>query len=221
MLEKDAGNPLIHRLRIIVLLEADFNIALRIIWMRRLFPAAEKMGFVPEQWGSRKNRNSTDCATMKMLTFESCRHRHTWVAMMAMDAAAFYDRILTYMSGLCERRHGLPKNACIEKGKTVFERLRRVRTAYGESDGYYTSVGDDLLHGECQGKTSSPPSWAIYTITLIRALAKYNPGITVQCVEAMHIVHRLADMFVDDKDMWTQSLSPGAPDEKMQLLTSF
>ena len=221
MLEKDAGNPLIHRLRIIVLLEADFNIALRIIWMRRLFPAAEKMGFVPEQWGSRKNRNSTDCATMKMLTFESCRHRRTWVAMMAMDAAACYDRILTYMSSLCERRHGLPKNACIAKGKTVFEMLRRVRTAYGESDGYYTSVGDDLLHGECQGKTSSPPSWAIYTITLIRALAKYNPGITVQCVEATHIVHRLADMFVDDKDMWTQSLAPGAQDEKMQLLTSF
>ena len=51
MLEKQPGNPLIHRLRIIVLQEADFNIALRIIWMRRLFPAAEKMGFAPEQWG--------------------------------------------------------------------------------------------------------------------------------------------------------------------------
>ena len=52
MLEKQPGNPLIHRIRIIVLLEADFNIALRIIWMRRLFPAAEKMGFPKEQWGS-------------------------------------------------------------------------------------------------------------------------------------------------------------------------
>ena len=64
MLEKQPGNPLIHRLSITVLLEADFNIALHIIWMRRLFPAAEKMGFAKEQWGSRKNRNSTDCATM-------------------------------------------------------------------------------------------------------------------------------------------------------------
>ena len=74
--------------------------------------------------------------------------------------------------------------------------LRRVRTAYGESDGYYTSVGDDLLHGECQGKTSSPSSWAIYTITLIRALVKFNPGIKVKCVEAIHTVHHLADMCV-------------------------
>ena len=152
MLEKQPGNPLIHRLRIIFLLEADFNIALRIIWMRRLFPAADKMGFSKEQWGSRKNRNSTDCATMKLLTFESYRHRRTWIAMMAMDAAAYYDRIITYLSNVCERRHGLPKNACIAKGKTVFEMIRKVRTAYGESNAFYTSVGDDLMHGVCQGR---------------------------------------------------------------------
>ena len=41
MVEKDLGNPMIHHLRIIVLLKADFNIALHIIWMRHLFPAAE------------------------------------------------------------------------------------------------------------------------------------------------------------------------------------
>ena len=114
-IEKQPGNPLIHRLRIIVLLEADFNIALCIILMRRLFPAAEKMGFAKEQWGSRKNRNSTDCATMKVLTFESCRHRRTWIAMMAMDAAACYDRIITYLSNVCERRHGLPRTHVSQK----------------------------------------------------------------------------------------------------------
>ena len=54
MLEKDLRNPVIHRLQIIVILEADFNIALRIICMRRLFPAAEEIGFIPDQWGNRK-----------------------------------------------------------------------------------------------------------------------------------------------------------------------
>ena len=49
--------------------------------------------------------------------------------MMAMDAAACYDRIIMYLSNVCERRHGLPKNACVAKGKTVFEMLRKVSTA--------------------------------------------------------------------------------------------
>ena len=163
------------------------------------------MGFAPEQWGSRKNRKSTDCATMKLLTFESCRHRRTWIAKIAMDAAACYDRIITYLSNICERRHRLPKNACVAKGKTVFEMIRKVRTAYRESDAFYTSVGDNIMHGECQGKTSSPPKWEIYTISILRTLCQFNPGVNIQCVEGIHAIHRLADMFVDDKDkdMWT------------------
>ena len=56
MLEKDTGSPLIHRLRIIVLLEADFNIALKLIWMHRPFKKAEEAKFVDEQWGNRKKK---------------------------------------------------------------------------------------------------------------------------------------------------------------------
>ena len=89
---------------------------------------------------------------------------------MAMDAAACYDRILTYLSNINELRYGLPKEACIVKGSAVFEMRRNVRTAYGDSSNYYTSTDTDLMHGECQGKTSSPPSWALYMIIPLRAL---------------------------------------------------
>ena len=170
MLEKDPGNPMIHRLRIIVLLEADFNLALRTIWMRRLFTQAEKANFVNEQWGNRKNKNALDCLTMKLLTCESARIMKSNMALMAMDAAACYDRILTYLSSMSEQRYRLPVSACRTKGAAIFEMQRHVRTAYGESSNSYTSTTNDLMHGECQGKTSSPPSWAIYTIALLKAL---------------------------------------------------
>ena len=81
--------------------------------------------------------------------------------MMAMDSATCYYPIITYLSNICERRHGLTKTPCVTKSKTVFEMLRRVRTVYGESEDFYTAVTNDmsdLLHGECQGKTSSSPS---------------------------------------------------------------
>ena len=65
--------------------------------------------------------------------------------MMAMDATSCYDRIITYLSNVCERRHGLPKNACATKGKMVLEMLHKERKDYGELDSFYTLVGDDII----------------------------------------------------------------------------
>ena len=203
MLEKEAGSPMIHRLRIIVLLEADFNLALRTIWMHRLFKKAEEAKFVDEQWGNRKRKNALDCLSMKLLTCESCRIMRSNAALMAMDAAACYDRILTYLSNISERKYGLPKSACVTKSSAVFEMERRVRTAFGVSAAHYTSTVTDLMHGECQGKTSSPPSWAILTISLLKTLQRINPGITITNVQGNTPVSRVADMFVDDCDLWT------------------
>ena len=108
---------------------------------------------------------------------------------------------MTALSNICERRHGLHSSVCDTKSKTLFGMLRRVCTIYNYSDAFYTSADNDLMHGECQGKTSSPPSWAIYTITLPRALGFFNPGITLQCVEGERSVHCPTYMFVNEKDM--------------------
>jgi hypothetical protein len=91
---------------------------------------SQTYGFCYRPGGIQKNRNLTDCATMKLLTFESWRNRHTWICMMAMDATACYDCIITYLANLYERRHSLPKTACMAKVKTLFNVLHRVRMAY-------------------------------------------------------------------------------------------
>ena len=131
MLEKDAGNPMIHRLRIIVLLEADFNITLRIILIKRLFPMAKKMGFVEDQWGNRKTKHAPECQSMKLLLFESNLCLWTSTAIMAMESAAYYAIIITDLFNICERRHGLLKTACKAKNQFLLEMLWKLRTAYG------------------------------------------------------------------------------------------
>ena len=77
--------------------------------MRRLFPEAERIGFTNDQWGSRKMKNAIDYLSMKLLSFESKQHTRECTAVMAMDAVACYDQILTYFSNICKQRHGLPK----------------------------------------------------------------------------------------------------------------
>lgn len=75
------------------------------------------------------------------------------------------------------------------------------------------------MHEECQGKTSSPPSWAIYTITLLKALKHFNPGATIVDVTGGNDVSRVANMFVDDCDMWTAISEQAAEEEPIKTLT--
>ena len=72
--------------------------------------------------------------------------------------------------------------------------MRKVHMEYRASYDVYTLVSEDLMNGECQGKTLSPASWDIYTIPLLRALENYNPGMTVACVEVIKEVKYIADV---------------------------
>ena len=50
MLEKKPGVRKIHQLRIIGMLEADFNTALKLIFARNMMWSAETSGISDEQW---------------------------------------------------------------------------------------------------------------------------------------------------------------------------
>jgi hypothetical protein len=72
MLEKNRGLRQIHRLRIIGLVEADFNTALKIFMAKKLVQNAEKTDLTEEQW-ARPNRTAMDPALRKLLGFEYSR----------------------------------------------------------------------------------------------------------------------------------------------------
>jgi hypothetical protein len=60
MLEKVPGNPLLHKLRVIHILEADYNLTLKAIFGRRLLKNCETNGTLGElQDGFRKGRSTT------------------------------------------------------------------------------------------------------------------------------------------------------------------
>ena len=52
-------------------------------------------------------------------------------------------------------------------------------------------------------------------------MKKFNPGISIECVEGERTVHRLADMFVDDCDMWTASTRDDSITEVEKMLADF
>ena len=71
LIEKDSNNPTLHQLRIIHIIEADYNLATKILCTRRLMPKAEKANLLTDSnWGSRRSRSAQDTSTMKELHYD-------------------------------------------------------------------------------------------------------------------------------------------------------
>jgi hypothetical protein len=89
MIEKIPGKPLLNKLRVIHLFEANFNLCLRIQWGQRLMRQAEsRKALGDQQFGSRKGKSSEEVVLYKVLTYELMRLTRTDGGTFDNDAKA-------------------------------------------------------------------------------------------------------------------------------------
>ena len=93
MLEKKKGGRKIYLLRIIGLLEAEFNTTLIFFFANQMIIIVEENGLSDEQHGLRKNRTCTDAAMIKLLTFECTRAKKSTIGEVSHDCKACFNRI--------------------------------------------------------------------------------------------------------------------------------
>jgi hypothetical protein len=117
MLEKIEGKPLLHKLRVIHIVEADYNLALKEIFGRRLMYNCEQFGTLGDyQDGFRKGRSTTRTLLQNEI-FNDYNKRlriNNFVGMT--DISGCFDRILPPIISLLNRKNGCP--AC----KNITER---------------------------------------------------------------------------------------------------
>ena len=109
ILEKIPGKPMIEKLRIIMLYEADFNFVLKLIWGNRLIRHAKKYRVLgTSNHGSRPGRQTKDAHMEKLLLYENASLTRTSLITMDNDAKSCYDRIIKTLASIACIGVGLP-----------------------------------------------------------------------------------------------------------------
>ncbi len=106
-------------MRIIGLLEADFNTALKILFAQELTWAVEETGLSPDQWGGRVNKSAPDCATRKVIIWEYARFIKKTAGSFFRDLASCFDDMLRRLSAVVARKNGVSEEACVMQGATL------------------------------------------------------------------------------------------------------
>lgn len=199
MLEKNPGQPKIHRLRVIHLYEADYNLLLKILWARKLVRHSHHLDRLHNaQAGSRPDHRCIDVVLRKELNYQYSRFTRTPLATVDNDAKACYDRIICNLAMMVSQYHGMSNRACKFHSKTLERMKFTIRTAGGDSKQSYHHTKENPIHGSGQGSCASPSLWLQISSILLHIHAVLSQGMTRHDVSPDNTSHTSAEGFVDD-----------------------
>jgi hypothetical protein len=181
MLEKIPGTPLIDKLRVIHIYEADWNMILRYFIAHKLKQKTmqEKTG-TTAQVGGRPGCSSIDVATKTVLTYETSRLQRTNAAVIYNDAKACYDRIVENIGNMALMREGLnPKVAKIHAA-TMQKIKYYVKHKLGIGSKPNQHMHPKPVLGNGQGAADSGDKWGTISDALIRAYSKVAKDANLQ-----------------------------------------
>ena len=206
MIEKSEGVREIHLMRIIGLVEADFNCALKILYSNRLMVNAETAGILPDQWGDRKNRDALTCATRGLLASESVRTMKKTIIACSADAAACFGRVRSAYALVLRMKKRMTESCCKCASPVVRKLCHSVKTNAGVfAKSYRQEDGDDELTGIPRGTAHIVAMHTMVSDTMLapmKTLANKDANhFVITFADDSKTAHRTVDMYVDDATM--------------------
>jgi hypothetical protein len=146
MIEKIPGQPLVHKLRIIHLVEADFNLLVGILWGQRVMAQAEALHALDDQqYHSWKGCSTKDTALLKHIMYDLMCITHSDGAKFNNDAKACYDRIIPNLMSLCGQQLGLPQHIVQAHANLLLNAHYHLKTTLGVIDTFYLNSPEQPL----------------------------------------------------------------------------
>ena len=212
--------PTWEKLRIIQLMEGDFNGGLRYLFGRRLMHYADKMKISSEStYGGRKGKNCHDALARIQLAKERLRIMRTPSIGIDVDASACFDRQLRNLIGPLNRRSGASKEMNVCQTLTLQHMKHHVKIAQGVSEAFFHHTDDTPIFGSGQGSGAGVPNWHSHNETIIATYAEYHNGITMTTPDNEVTVNQNVISFVDDNTLMA-GCAPDATPEDMYEMSS-
>jgi hypothetical protein len=166
MLLKEPNNPRIHRLRVIHLYEADFNLLLGVKWRNIIHHSLDNDTLHPSQYGSLPGRESLIPVFIEEMQNEiACASRKPYIK-QDFNATSCYDRIIPWMASMLSRSRGIHKNVCLVHARTLQEARYLLKTKLGVSNEFYSHCRAFPIYGTGQGSGNSPMIWCFISSML-------------------------------------------------------
>jgi hypothetical protein len=198
MIEKDPGKPRIHRLRVIHIYEADYNLMLAVKWRNAIHKAEDEIIVNEGQYGSRPNRNATDPVFMEEMQYEICRASRKPQVNGKEDATACFDRIIPNCAVLASRAFGVPKQVTAVWAKTLKEAKFHLRTMLGITEEEYSHSEEYPIYGTGQGSGNSPVVWCFISSVLFDSYEEKAHGASYESPDREDTITMFMVGFVDD-----------------------
>ena len=191
-----------EKLRTILLLEADFNMNNKTLG-RDAMKSGESLGALTrDNYGGRNHHRAAEVSLNSHLTNNSIWARRGRAIIMSNDAKGCYDRIAHIVVDLALRRLGIPKPAMQSMLETIQEMEHHIRTAFGDSEGFYGSdPNGNPNQGILQGNGAGPAGWSAISSVIIDEMKKAGFGYKQWSVIRKRATTIVCFAFVDDTDL--------------------
>lgn len=202
LLEKSPGFPLITKLRVIHIYEADWSLIQKYFVSYKINKIASNQGNVPiDQAGSRPGRSDIEMGISKVVMYEIIRNHRLSGGVIYNDAKACYDRIIENLSNLALLHQGLP----LPIDKLHAQTFQQIKYIIKHKLGYSTQSHQHNhpapIFGVGQGACDAPARWGFVCDAFIKLYKLLGTDANILSSISKILTNLKISAFVDDTSL--------------------